>query len=91
MEAKTMTKKHQNNHPGTGYLTKIKIMISVLQVISVSYYGLLLKNYLCHEASGIAGRKKRSSSVEDALLSIIAISILIGFTIELFPAKLNKI
>ena len=78
MEAKIMTKKQQNNHPGTGYLTKIKFMISGLQVISVSCYGLLLKNYLCHGASGIAWRKKRSSSVEDALLPIIAISTLIG-------------
>ncbi|MCK4982771.1 MAG: hypothetical protein KAS17_07585 [Victivallaceae bacterium] len=73
-----MTKKQQNNHPGTGYLTEIKFMISGLQVISVSCYGLLLKNYLCHGASGIAWRKKRSSSVADALLPIIAISTLIG-------------
>jgi len=57
MEAKTMTKKQQNNHPGTGYLTEIRTMISGLQVTSVSYYGLLLKNYLCHGASGIAWRK----------------------------------
>ncbi len=78
MEAKTMTKKHQNNHTKTGYLTEIKIMISGLQVTSVSYYGLLLKNYLCHGASGIARRKKRSSSVADVLLLIIAISTLIG-------------
>ena len=77
MEAKIMTKKQQNNHPGTGYLTEIKFMISGLQVISVSCYGLL-QNYLCHGASGIAWRKKRSSSVEDALLPIIAISTLIG-------------
>ncbi len=57
MEAKTMTKKQQNNNQGIGYLTEIKIMISGLQVISVSCYGLLLKNYLCHGASGIARRK----------------------------------
>ena len=73
-----MTKRQQNNHPRTGYLTEIKIMISGLQVISGSYCGLLLKNYLCHGASGIARRKKRSSSVADALLLIIAISTLIG-------------
>lgn len=73
-----MTKKQQNNHLGTGYLTEIKFMISGLRVISVSCCGLLLKNYLCHGASGIAQRKKRSSCIEDALLPIIAISTLIG-------------
>ena len=72
-----MTKKQQNNHQGTGYLTEIRFMISGLLVISVAYYGLL-QNYLCHGASGIARRKKRSSSVEDALLPIIGISTLIG-------------
>ncbi len=78
MEAKTMTKNQQNNNQGTRYLTEIRTMISGLRVISGSYCGLLLKNYLCHGASGIARRKKRSSSVEDALLLIIAISTLIG-------------
>jgi hypothetical protein len=34
MEAKTMIKKQQNNHSGTGYLTEIKIMISGLRVIA---------------------------------------------------------
>lgn len=48
MEAKVMTKKQQNNHPETGYLAEIRTMISGLLVISVSCYGLLLKNYLCH-------------------------------------------
>jgi len=33
MEAKVMTKKQQNNHPGTGYLTEIRTMISGLRVI----------------------------------------------------------
>ena len=28
MEAKIMTKKQQNNHPWTGYLTEIRTMIS---------------------------------------------------------------
>ena len=70
MEAKVMTKKQQNNHPGTGYLSEINFMISGLLVISVAYYGLL-QNYLCHGASGIAWRKKRSSSVEDTLLPLL--------------------
>lgn len=78
MEAKVMTKKQQNNHPGTEYHTKIRTIISGLLVILGSYCGLLLKNYLCHGASGIARRKKRSNSVEVALLPIIAISTLIG-------------
>jgi hypothetical protein len=52
MEAKVMTKKQQNNHPGTGYLTEIRTMISGLRVFSVLYCGLLLKNYLCQGASG---------------------------------------
>ncbi len=51
MEAKIMTKKQQNNHPGTGYLAEIRTMISGLRVISGSCYGLLLKNYLYHGAS----------------------------------------
>jgi hypothetical protein len=78
MEATTMTKKQQNNYQGPGLLTEIIILISGLLVISGSYCGLLLKNYLCHGAFAIARRKKRSSSAEDALLDIIAISTLIG-------------
>ena len=87
MEAKTMTKKQQNNHPWTGYRTEIKIMISGLLVIAGAYYGLL-KNYLYHGASGIARRKKRSDSTEDALLPIIAISTLIGFNARCFAVRM---
>jgi len=75
-----MTKKQQNNNQGTGYLTEIIILISSLLVISVSCCGLLLKNYLCHGTSGIALRKKRSNSVEDASLLIIAFKTLTGLS-----------
>ena len=75
-----MTKKQPNNHPGTGYLTETRTMISVLQVISGSCCGLLLKNYLCYGASGIARRKKHSSILDDASLLIIAFRILTGLS-----------
>jgi hypothetical protein len=62
MEAKTMTKKQQNNNQRTGYLAEIIILISGLLVISGPCCGLLLKNYLCHGAAG--------SSTKDALLAM---------------------
>lgn len=69
-----MTKKQQNNHRETGHISEIKIMISGLPVIFVSYCGLLLKSYLCHSASGIARCKKSSSCIADALFAISTLS-----------------
>ncbi len=83
-----MTRKQQNNNQGTGYFTEIRTMISGLRVISGSYCGLLLKNYLCHGASGIARRKKRCSRTEDALLVFIAISTLMGSNARNFAVRM---
>ena len=86
-----MTKKHQNNHQGAGYLTEIRTIISGLRVVSGAYCGLLLKSYLCHGASDIARRKKRSSNIEDALLPIIAISTLIESNARCFATRMIAI
>ena len=83
-----MTKKHQNNHQGAGYLTEIRTIISGLRVVSGAYCGLLLKSYLCNGASDIARRKKRSSNIEDALLPIIAISTLIESNARCFATRM---
>ena len=73
MEVKIMTKRQQNNNHGTGCPTGIKIMISKLRDIFCCHM------HFCHGASGIAWRKKRFNSVEDAILVIIAIITLTGF------------
>ena len=68
-----MTKKRQSNNHGTGYPAGIKIMISE------SGNTFCYHMYFCHGASAILGIKKRFSSTEDALFSIISIITLIGF------------
>ena len=68
-----MTKKQQNNNHGTGYPAGIKIMISE------SRNTFCYHMYFCHGASAILGCKKRSASVEAALLPIIPIITLTGF------------
>ncbi len=68
-----MTKRQQNKNYGTGHPSGIKMMISELGNIFCSHM------HFCHEASGIARRKKLSSSVDVALLSIISIIALTGF------------
>lgn len=73
MEAKIMSKRQENKNHGTEYSAGIKIMISELGNVFCCHMRF------CHGASGIAWRKKLSSSVDMVLLPIISLSTLTGF------------
>jgi hypothetical protein len=73
MEAKIMSKRQENKNHGTEHSAEIKIMTSELGNIFCCHMRF------CHGASGIAWRKKLSSSVDMALLPIISLSTLTGF------------
>jgi len=81
-----MTKRSQNNQQGTGYPAGISFSIQVSPDV-LCYLCYCFMSF-CHGPSGIAWQKNCSSTKDETLLPIIAMSTLRGFNLLSFAVRI---